>query len=311
MPKDVILVVWLCVCTARTGKHGWGGRRDPGKTGSPVSVLSAYTRRWETKSRAPRWCGEGRCNVDGSLEFLCPAPGERVRSGTQAGRCPRWGAPSPGTRPRGHWSEGHGRGRPTLLLLVTGFRVEPTAGRAREPHIPELGRRGGSRSPCAPPGGEGLAAGVAPAARALPASGRGRAPEGTARGEGCGRSPGFRGLFSSPQDSLRRGNSRSILPSLPQPPAAGRTVIRGNGNGGDNPGRFSPAPDQFSFAVIAVWGLWKEAEDNWCAFLKSPPRSASRDAVVRTQSAPPSLSFRSPRVPTSLGFGDPLSAPFS
>ena len=31
MPRDVILVVWFCVCTARTGKHGWAVGGIPGK----------------------------------------------------------------------------------------------------------------------------------------------------------------------------------------------------------------------------------------------------------------------------------------
>lgn len=43
MPMDVILVVWFCVCTARTGKCGWGGGWDRGKGGSSAAVPSAHT----------------------------------------------------------------------------------------------------------------------------------------------------------------------------------------------------------------------------------------------------------------------------
>ena len=60
MPRDVILVVCFCVCTARTGKHGWGCRRDAGKRASPAAVPSAHLGLGRTWSRAPRRSGEGR-----------------------------------------------------------------------------------------------------------------------------------------------------------------------------------------------------------------------------------------------------------
>lgn len=71
------------------------------------------------------------------------------------------------------------------------------------------------------------------------------------RGEGCGRPPGFRGLASFPTDSPQ-GNSRNILFPSTLPSRAGRIIIRVNWNRGDNPGRFSQAPNQFFLAVIAV-----------------------------------------------------------
>lgn len=60
MPRGVILVVCFCVCTARTGKRGWGCRRDAGTRASPAAVPSAHLGVGRTWSGAPRRSGEGR-----------------------------------------------------------------------------------------------------------------------------------------------------------------------------------------------------------------------------------------------------------
>lgn len=60
MPMDVILVVWFCVCTARTGKSGWGGQRGSGKAGTPLRCAQRPRQLRETCSRSPRWSRGGR-----------------------------------------------------------------------------------------------------------------------------------------------------------------------------------------------------------------------------------------------------------
>lgn len=41
MPMDVILVLWFCVCTARTGKQGWALRGIWGKVVVMILLLPA------------------------------------------------------------------------------------------------------------------------------------------------------------------------------------------------------------------------------------------------------------------------------
>lgn len=81
MPRDVILVVWFCVCTARTGKHGWAFGGIPGKGGSRAAVPRAGTGVGRPGDELRAGPGRGR-GVDGSLGSLCPAADKRVRSGT-------------------------------------------------------------------------------------------------------------------------------------------------------------------------------------------------------------------------------------
>lgn len=68
---DVILVVWFCVCTARTGKRGWGGGWDPGKGGRGAPLLCpAPTQAWgdlEPSSALVR----GRAARRGRISCLC------------------------------------------------------------------------------------------------------------------------------------------------------------------------------------------------------------------------------------------------
>jgi hypothetical protein len=120
-------------------------------------------------------------------------------------------------------------------LLGSG-ESKSAAGRAREPRIPELERRGGN--PLPELGGVGKRQRpFCSRSRALPPGGRGPGPgeRGAAQKRGLRENPGSHDFFLSLSDSPQ-GNSRSIpLHSLP-PQGLGEQLFVGNWSSGDSPG---------------------------------------------------------------------------
>lgn len=185
--------------------------------GEPRRCAQSPRRRAETWSRAPCCSGEGQCSMDGSLRSLCPASGERVRSGTHRLE----DAPDECLLPGGHGLRDAG-------VRGAAERAHPLAASNRLPG--RNAQQGWPASPTPPNlkgavetavlaprrAGKGHPRESHPQRERFRPAGAAGAREGAARGVGCRRTPGFRDLFPSPRDSPQ-GNSRSVLFPPPRP----------------------------------------------------------------------------------------------
>lgn len=155
--------------------------------------------------------------MDGSLRSLCPASGERVRSGTHRLE----DAPDECLLPGGHGLRDAG-------VRGAAERAHPLAASNR---LPDRNAQQGWPASPTPPNlkgavetavlaprraGKGHPRESHPQRERFRLAGAAGAREGAARGVGCRRTPGFRDLFPSPRDSPQ-GNSRSVLFPPPRP----------------------------------------------------------------------------------------------
>lgn len=195
MPRDVILVVWFCVCTARTGKQGWGGRRHAGERGSRAAVPSAGTGvgRPGFELRA----GPGRTAQRGWVPWIslpC-SRAKREKWDSRVGRCPRecplpWRRGLADARVRGAAEPAH---PPALSNQLPGRNHSRFGPRVPHPRTWKVRWKPVSRRGAGPGRGSGGSRTRRESASGRPAGAAG-AREGTAPGEGCRRTAGFRGL---------------------------------------------------------------------------------------------------------------------